>query len=213
MTKNTWLQFWNERYTKPEYAYGTAPNVFLKEQLEQLEKKGTILFGAEGEGRNAVYAAQMGWTVSAFDISEAGREKALQLAKKKEVQIDYQVGELPDLQFEAAPFDAIALIYAHFPPALQSSYHRLLDTHLRIGGYIIFEAFGKNHLPYRMQNPKVGGPADLAMLFSVEKLKSDFKNYNIHLLREEVIVLDEGSKHIGKGSVVRFVGQKMEKTN
>ncbi|MEM0991484.1 MAG: class I SAM-dependent methyltransferase [Bacteroidota bacterium] len=205
--KDTWLQFWNDRYQDPDYAYGKLPNVFLREQLAQLAFS-KVLFGAEGEGRNAVYAAQSGWEVTAFDISEAGRQKALQLAASKAVDIDYKVGRLPNLQFENASFDLIVLIYAHFPPNIRSTYHQLLDQYLRVGGHIIFEGFGKNHLEYRTKNPTVGGPGSLDMLFSVEELETAFPNYEPSILREEVIMLDEGSKHVGQGSVVRFVGRK-----
>jgi hypothetical protein len=76
-----WTERWNERYSKDEFAYGEQPNKFLKEQLEKLAA-GTILFPAEGEGRNAVFAAQLGWTVSAFDISAEGKNKANRLAEK-----------------------------------------------------------------------------------------------------------------------------------
>jgi hypothetical protein len=44
---------------------------------------GSILFPAEGEGRNAVFAAKLGWAVSAFDISNEGKNKGIKLAKKK----------------------------------------------------------------------------------------------------------------------------------
>lgn len=47
---NDWLQKWNERFGKAEYAYGTKPNNYLKQQLGNL-KVGSILFPAEGEGR------------------------------------------------------------------------------------------------------------------------------------------------------------------
>lgn len=110
---NSWLDKWNERYSEEEFAFGTQPNNFLKEQIEQLEP-GSILFAAEGEGRNAVYAAQLGWKVSAFDISIKGQKKAIRLAAEKSVSIDYQVGELDQLDFKPNQFDAIALIYAHF---------------------------------------------------------------------------------------------------
>jgi hypothetical protein len=52
-------EFWNERYADSEYVYGENPNEFLVEQLAQLPL-GKILFPCEGEGRNAVYAAQKG---------------------------------------------------------------------------------------------------------------------------------------------------------
>src|SRR5215510_10066513 len=109
-----WLQRWEDRFSEKEYAYGEEPNEYLKEQLIKLTP-GAILFPAEGEGRNAVFAAKLGWSVSAFDISSEGKKKALKLAELNKVNIDYQVGELNSLNYHKEQFDAIALIYAHFP--------------------------------------------------------------------------------------------------
>jgi 2-polyprenyl-3-methyl-5-hydroxy-6-metoxy-1,4-benzoquinol methylase len=204
---DTWTDRWNERYGKEEFAYGEQPNNFLKEQLEKLDV-GTILFPAEGEGRNAVFAAKLGWTVSAFDISVEGRKKAFRLAETNKVTIDYQVGELQTLQYSPDQFDAIALIYAHFPADIKSLIHQTLDKYLRRGGMIIFEAFSKKHIDYISRNDKVGGPKDLASLFSIDELKADFANYEILELAEKEIELSEGLFHNGKGSVIRFVGTK-----
>jgi SAM-dependent methyltransferase len=204
---DTWTERWNDRYSKEEFAYGEQPNIYLKEQLGKL-KPGKILFPAEGEGRNAVFAAKLGWAVSAFDISVEGKKKALLLAENNKVSIDYQVGELQTLNFINAPFDAIALIYAHFPADIKSFYHKSLDKYLRKGGVIIFEAFSKKHLEYIARNEKVGGPKDIEMLFSIDEIRADFENYEIEELEEKEIELNEGVFHNGKGSVIRFVGRK-----
>ncbi|MDZ4714425.1 MAG: class I SAM-dependent methyltransferase [Cytophagales bacterium] len=203
-----WTNKWNERYRNEEFAYGELPNVYLKEQLEKLNP-GDILFPAEGEGRNAVFAATRGWTVSAFDISAEGNKKASQLARINNVSIDYQVGELQTLKYQPGQFDVIALIYAHFPAVIKSRYHKALDIFLRKDGLIIFEAFSKRHLEYTTKNPAVGGPKDASSLFSVEELKSDFASYQILELAEEEIELHEGLVHNGKGSVIRFLGKKL----
>jgi len=208
MTDDTWLDRWNDRYSSEEFAYGTEPNNYLKEQLEELEP-GSILFPAEGEGRNAVFAAVKGWNVSAFDISSEGKSKALQLAESHNVVIDYQVGELQTLNFQKEQFDAVALIYAHFPADIKSSVHQMLDQYLRKGGIIIFEAFSKNHLDYVTKNEKVGGPKDIGSLFSTDEIKADFPNYDIIQLEETEIELNEGLFHNGTGSVIRFVGRKL----
>ncbi len=201
----TWIGRWNDRYSKDEYAYGEQPNNYLKEQLERLNV-GRILFPAEGEGRNAVFAAKLGWTVSAFDISAEGKNKALRLAEINKVTLNYQVGELQALNYNTEQFDAIALIYAHFPADIKSLYRKTLDGYMRKGGTVIFEAFSKNHIAYIAKNEKVGGPKDIAMLFSMEELKSDFVNYEIMELVEKEIELREGLFHNGKGSVIRFIG-------
>ncbi|KFF21617.1 class I SAM-dependent methyltransferase [Chryseobacterium sp. JM1] len=207
MTDNTWLDRWNDRYSSEEFAYGTEPNTYLKEQLEKLEP-GFILFPAEGEGRNAVFAATKGWKVSAFDISSEGKTKALQLAENRNVSIDYQVGELQNLNYHGEQFDAIALIYAHFPADIKSTIHKALDQYLRKGGLIIFEAFSKSHLDYVLKNEKVGGPKDIGSLFSIEEIKADFSNYDSIELEEKEIELNEGVFHNGTGSVIRFTGRK-----
>jgi 2-polyprenyl-3-methyl-5-hydroxy-6-metoxy-1,4-benzoquinol methylase len=204
---NAWYDQWNDRYSKDEYAYGKQPNNYLKEQLAKLNA-GTILFPAEGEGRNAVFAAVCGWTVFAFDISDEGKNKAFRLAANNNVTINYQTGELPSLNYSPEQFDAIALIYAHFPANIKSKYHKLLDKYLKRGGIIIFEAFSKKHIEYRLKNPNVGGPKDLDSLFSMEELKTDFENYEFIELTESEIELNEGVYHNGKGSVIRFMGQK-----
>ncbi|WP_431292568.1 class I SAM-dependent methyltransferase [Pedobacter sp. P26] len=204
---DAWVDRWNDRYRTDEFAYGEQPNNYLKEQLVQL-KTGTILFPAEGEGRNAVFAAKLGWKVSAFDISIEGKNKALQLAENNNVSIDYQVGELQELDYEAEQFGAIALIYAHFPAAIKSTYHKILSNYLRKGGLLIFEAFSKKHLDYLAKNEKVGGPKEIDMLFSTEEIKADFENYEIIVLEEKEIELSEGLFHNGQGSVIRFVGRK-----
>lgn len=202
-----WINRWDDRYRTEEFAYGEQPNNYFKEQLDQLNP-GTILFPAEGEGRNAVFAAKHGWKVSAFDISAEGKNKAIQLAESNRVSIDYQVGELQHLDYQEEQFDAIALIYAHFPAEIKSAYHKRLDLYLRTGGVVIFEAFSKNHLDYLARNEKVGGPKELDMLFSIEEITADFANYEIVVLEEKEIELNEGVFHNGLGSVIRFVGRK-----
>ena len=199
--------FWDDRYAADDYVYGQDPNEFVAEMAMHIPD-GPVLCLAEGEGRNAVYAAKLGWTVSAFDISVEGKNKAIQLAETNNVSVDYQVGELQTLNYKAEQFDVIALIYAHFPASIKSQQHKLLVTYLRKGGMVIFEAFSKKHLEYNAKNENVGGPKDLASLFSVDEIKSDFENYEIIELIETEIELNEGLVHNGTGSVIRFVGRK-----
>lgn len=204
---DAWIEKWNDRYAGDEYAYGEQPNKYLEEKLVQLPT-GDILFPAEGEGRNAVFAAKLGWTVFAFDISIEGQKKALQLAERNKVSVDYRVGDLEKLNYKAEQFDAIALIYAHFPANIKSQMHKALGKYLHKGGIIIFEAFSKNHIHCLAQNENVGGPKDIGSLFSTDEIKADFHNYDIIELKEIEVNLSEGRYHKGTGSVVRFLGRK-----
>lgn len=204
---NTWADRWNERYSKEEFVYGEQPNNYLKSQLTALDV-GTILFPAEGEGRNAVFAANLGWKVFAFDISIEGQKKAFRLAETNKAKIEYQVGELQTLNYKPEQFDAVALIYAHFPAEIKSSIHKTLDKYLRKGGVVIFEAFSKKHIAFQSKNEKVGGPKDIGSLFSIDEIKHDFSNYDFDELSETEIELNEGLFHNGQSSVIRFTGRK-----
>lgn len=198
---------WDERYMENEFVYGKEPNLFFKEWIQKLEP-GSILMPADGEGRNGVFAAELGWIVTSTDLSEEGKSKAFELAKEKKVNLEYSVGDLEELQFEPAAFDAIGLIYAHFAADKKTLLHKKLNDYLKPGGIIIFEAFSKLHMLYNGIDPKVGGPKDFNMLFSTLEIAADFENYEILLLEEKEITLEEGKYHIGKGSVIRFVGRK-----
>jgi len=204
---NDYKNMWNNRYKENEFVYGKEPNLFFKEWIQKFEP-GTLLMPADGEGRNGVFAAQLGWKVTSTDLSEEGKSKALALAKEKNITLEYIVGDLEQLHFEAASFDAIGLIYAHFAAEKKSFLHKKLNEYVKPGGIIIFEAFSKLHLVYNERDPKVGGPKDINMLFSTAEIAADFENYEILLLEEKEITLEEGKYHIGKGSVIRFVGRK-----
>lgn len=200
---------WESRYASEAYAYGTAPNKFFKEAIDNLQLSGKILFPAEGEGRNAVYAAKKGLEVIAFDLSEAGKKKALQLAKTEQVSIDYQVGDLMNLPLVNEKFEGAALIFAHFPPPLLSPYHKKIGSLLQPGGILILEGFSTGHLEKRIENPNVGGPNNLDMLFSTESIQQDFPDFEIIQLEEVEVELKEGLFHNGTGKVIRFIGKKM----
>ncbi|NLP57806.1 bifunctional 2-polyprenyl-6-hydroxyphenol methylase/3-demethylubiquinol 3-O-methyltransferase UbiG [Lutibacter sp. B1] len=201
-------EFWDERYKQEIFVYGEQPNVFFKEVLEKLQPKGTILLPAEGEGRNAVFAAKSGLKVTCFDISEQGKIKALKLAKSENVIIDYLVQNVADLQFKENSFDVIAFIYAHFSVELKQQYYKELTKYLKPNGLVIFECFSKKQLQLNKENESSFGPKNIEMLFSKEEVASYFSDFDILQLEEVIIELEEGDYHKGKGSVIRFVGRK-----
>lgn len=194
--------FWNARYTTDEYVYGTLPNAFLSEQLEQ-SATGKILFPAEGEGRNAVFAAQLGFNVFAFDSSEVARGKALLLADDKNVSIQYRLAGYADVDYPKNSFDVIALIFAHMPAQFRREWHRKLVSYLKPGGKLILEGFSKDQLKYNS-----GGPKDPTMLFSIEELSGDFSDLKEVRLYTHLTELNEGEYHRGAASVIRLTGIK-----
>lgn len=200
---------WNERYASKDYAYGIKPNDYFKESIHKLKLSGSILFPAEGEGRNAVYASKMGLNATAFDISVEGQKKAFELAKEEGVTINYEVGDLFNLDIVNQEYDVVALIYAHFPPPILSKYYQKIAELIKPNGIVVLEGFSKGHLAYRDTNPKVGGPNNLEMLFSVESIRNYFSDFEVIELQEVEIELNEGIYHNGTGKVIRFIGKKI----
>lgn len=127
-------EFWNERYAAEAFAYGETPNVYVEEKLSEIAEGGKVLFPAEGEGRNAVYAATKGYEVEAFDMSISGKEKALQLAEKFGVTIHYELKNLEHITYPEAIFDGLVLVYAHFPADIRKEGFRKLCGALKPGG-------------------------------------------------------------------------------
>lgn len=193
-------EMWNKRYAGEEYVYGVHPNIFFKEKIDALEA-GRILMPAEGEGRNAVYAATLGWEVYAFDFSPKAKEKALRLSKKNKVSINYAVHAMEEAKYELASFDALAFVYAHSSNRMDN--HRHLLSYLKPGGTLILEAFAKAQI-----NNNTGGPKNIDMLYSIEELKEDFSKLTDLNVWEEEITLDEGQFHSGKSSVIRLLAKK-----
>lgn len=195
-------QFWNERFATDEYVYGTKPNEFFKNQLGKLQP-GKILFPAEGEGRNAVYAAGQDWNVTAFDSSSVAKNKAEHLAREKGVAIDYRIADYENVSFPEESFDCIVLIYAHMHPLKRKEYHQKLASFLKPGGTLILEGFSKQQI-----ENNTGGPRNAEMLFSEEELRSDFGFFSELAVSETEITLDEGPFHQGKAAVIRVVGKR-----
>ncbi len=194
-------EFWNNRYGAKDYAYGKTANDFLKKQ--KFAPGSRVLCLAEGEGRNAIYLAEQGLQVSMIDYSSEGIKKAQQLAKEKGVEINALCLDLSAYQIEANTWDAIVIIFGHFPSELRQHIHSQVFKALKAGGQLILEAYSKDQLQH-----KTGGPENLSLLYSESELRLDFKDFSslsINQLTREVI---EGQYHTGKASVIQVKGKK-----
>lgn len=195
-------EMWDQRYAESEYVYGTNPNEFFKQELDKLVP-GKILLPAEGESRNAVYAAEKGWDVSAFDQSDEGRKKALRLAAERSVTIEYQIRNLETIGYPENHFDAIALVFVHTPAIKRQQIHRNLIRFLKPGGTLILTGYSKEQLQYNS-----GGPKEASMLFSKDELKEDFSDLHDVSIEKLVSEVEEGDFHRGKASVIQMVAVK-----
>ncbi len=191
---------WNERYAQEEYVYGKEPNEFFSQELIK-HKAGKILLPAEGEGRNAVYAAKLGWKVYAFDSSSEAIKKTKKLVSENKVEITYNLFSFEDVDYPNDFFDVIGLFYAH--TLLREDNHKKLIRFLKPEGTVILEGFSKEQI-----NNNTGGPRKVEMLFSKEELQSDFIELSELKIWKEESHLNEGEHHQGKSAVIRLIGKK-----
>jgi len=197
------LEFWEDRYREEGYAYGEKPNVFFKRFIDN-HKPGKILLPAEGEGRNAVYAALNGWQVDAYDFSEKAIENCREFARQHGVSINYIHGSHDDLSPYKKDYDAIALIYAHVSNDSRRQFHQQLLSLLKEGGAFLMEAF----TPEQIERSS-GGPKHINMLYKTEDVLGDFKeDCDFEIFEELDEELDEGKYHVGKAKFIRMLAHK-----
>ena len=195
-------EFWNNRYETNNTVYGNEPNQFFKSFIDT-HKPDTILLPAEGEGRNAIYAASKGWKVDAFDFSKVAQEKALKRAEEEKVKINYQVMDIENYK-ASKQYDAVGLIYVHLDPVVRKKFHGEIAKSLPTAGYLIFEAFAKEQ-----KNNTSGGPKEEALLYDAPSICSDFQQLHILFCGQKEVDLKEGDFHKGRAHVLRLIGQKI----
>ena len=200
--KDQWKEHWNDRYLKDEFIYGKEPNKFFEEEVNKLNP-GKILMLGEGEGRNAVYAASLGWIVDAVDQSQTGKAKAMQLSSERKVKINYYVEDLYSFTPKLNYYDAAVFIFLHLEESLRSLVFKKAIDSLKPGGKIILEVFEKDQIKYDS-----GGPKDEELLYSLEDISEELIELDFEKFSKEIVILDEGKYHQGKASVIRFVGEK-----
>jgi 2-polyprenyl-3-methyl-5-hydroxy-6-metoxy-1,4-benzoquinol methylase len=195
--------FWHERYSEADFAYGTEPNTFLASKRELIPAGGKALAIADGEGRNGVWLAQQGCEVTSVDYSEAGVEKANKLAAERGVRINAICADLGEWAWPENEYDLVISIFAHFPPPLRKQVHANILKALKPGGTLILESYHPTQLEY-----KTGGPPAAEMMYSVEDLKADFDGAEFVYLEDLVAEVNEGKYHFGKGAVTRLITRK-----
>lgn len=193
--------FWNRRYADAEYLFGTEPNAFLAEHWRLLREP--VLSLSEGEGRNAVFLASHGLEVVGVDLSSVALEKAQRLAASHGVTITTVLADLADFEPDADRYGAVVSISAHLPSEVRRTLYPRVERALQAGGVLILEAYSEEQ-PAR----GTGGPRDIDLLMTVDKIRREFPNLEPIILREIERKLAEGDAHQGMSSVVQFVGRK-----
>ena len=193
---------WDERFSEPGFAYGTEPNDFLVSVANRIPP-GRVLCLAEGEGRNAVYLAELGYEVTAGDTSTVGLAKAETLARERGTTIDTVIADLTNYEIEPTAWQGIVSIFCPLPPVTRAALHERCRKGLAPGGAFVLEGFTPNQLEF-----DTGGPKSRELLMELEVIREELPGLRLEIARETEREISEGSYHRGRSAVVQFFAVK-----
>lgn len=198
--------FWNEKFQTPTMVYGEAPNDFVKEHTDLLVNAKSILCLAEGEGRNAIYLADMGLNVEALDASDVALLKLRKRAKEHYVGIQVRHTLLEYWQPQNR-YDAVVCTYLQLPKNNQFLLFEKAMAALMPEGIFIAELFSESQIHFHS-----GGPKNSDLLYDINDILDCIKKLPCKALKlsQEVIMLNEGEAHVGRASVIRIILKKSD---
>ncbi|MBI2511834.1 MAG: class I SAM-dependent methyltransferase [Opitutae bacterium] len=202
MTPTPDAQFWENRYSTPDFIFGTEPNDFLRSVAAEIPA-GPVLCLAEGEGRNAVFLATRGHRVTAVDQSVAGLAKARALAAQRDVPLQTIVADLADLPIAPGAWSGVVAIFMHLPPALRRDLLARVAAGLRPGGVFVLECYTPAQIAFG-----TGGPKDPTLMPTLAALREELPGLEFSLGQEIERDVREGGGHTGRSAVVQVLARK-----
>jgi SAM-dependent methyltransferase len=161
-------EFWDDRYRAAGQLFSGQPNSQLTRQVAGL-RPGLALDAGSGEGADAIWLAQQGWTVTAVDVSAVALQRAAGYAaaagEQVAAQISWQREDLRSWIPEPGRFDLVTAHFVYLPPDELADLHRRLAGAVRPGGTLLLVG---HHPDDWHANVGRHGPAE--MLWSAEGL-------------------------------------------
>jgi len=155
---------WDARYAATELVWSAAPNRFVEAETAALPP-GRALDLAAGEGRNAIWLAEHGWTATAVDFSRVALEKASNLAAARGVTIEVLEADVTTYVPEPGAFDLVVVAYLQTPAADRTAWLGYATAALAPGGTLLIVGHDRTNLEHGY-----GGPQDAAVLATPEEL-------------------------------------------
>ena len=171
---------WNERYAGTELLWTARPNRFLVAEVAGLQP-GRVLDLACGEGRNAVWLAEQGWTATGVDFSDVALEKARALAGARGVAVELVHADLLDYRPATGVFDLVLLFYLQLRAPERRRVLRAAADAVGAGGTLLLVAHDSRNLEHGH-----GGPGDPAVLYTPEDVVADLDGSGLDFERAEL---------------------------
>lgn len=201
-------EFWDTRFGQDEYVYGTRASRLLHAWADTISANcKTALIPACGEGRDAVFLAQLGLDVTAVDISAEGLAKTQKLAQEKQVDVTTVEADLFQWEWPVATFDLVATMFGHMPHDVRKPLHKFYTQALKPDGLLFLEGFTQDQIDFQRKYNS-GGPPDANMLYVADTLADEFENVVPLSMMSGVETLEEGSFHSDPAALIRAVFRK-----
>jgi SAM-dependent methyltransferase len=157
---------WDERYAGTELVWGAEPNRFLPPEVAGMPPgRGADL--ACGEGRNAIWLAGQGWSMTGVDFSAVAIDKARQLAARQDVEVDFEVADVVTHRLEPV-HDLVIVFYLQLAPAERAAVLANAAGGLAPGGTFLMVAHDLDNIEHGY-----GGPQDPAVLPTADLIVAD----------------------------------------
>lgn len=164
---------WNQRYAAKELLWSATPNRFLVAEVSALPA-GRALDLACGEGRNALWLAELGWRVTGVDYSQVAIERAQGRATHEGRDVEFVCADLLDYEPEREAFDLIIVLYLQLPASERRRVLAKIVTAVAPGGTVLVIGHDLLNL-----SEGVGGPSDPAVLFTPDDVVADVAGLEI----------------------------------
>ncbi len=195
---------WEDRYKTDSYLFGTEPAAFLTQRADWFVPGTSVLSVAEGEGRNAVWLAEQGLTVTGLEYAPSAVEKASKLAKARDVSPEFVQSDVFAWDWPEAAFDIVMGIFIQFVgPDERQELFDLMVRAVKPGGLIVLHGYTPKQLDYR-----TGGPGKLENLYTEDVLRSELPGLTVELCETYDAELTEGAAHAGRSALIDFIARK-----
>jgi SAM-dependent methyltransferase len=175
---------WDRRYAETELLWSAAPNRFLVAEAASLEP-GRALDLACGEGRNAVWLAELGWRVTAVDFSPVAIDKARARAAREGRDVEFVCADLLEYEPEPSAFDLVLVLYLQLPADERRRVLSRAAAALAPDGTFLLVGHDLLNL-----TEGVGGPSDASVLYTPHDIVPELPGLEIgkaeRVLREVV---------------------------
>ncbi|HYH33918.1 MAG TPA: class I SAM-dependent methyltransferase [Nocardioides sp.] len=158
---------WDARYAGSELVWSAEPNSFVAAECADLEP-GVAVDLAAGEGRNAIWLARRGWSVTAVDFSRVALDKGRRLAG--DADVSWVCADATTWRPDA-PVDLVVIAYLQVPAADRRAAVTGAVRSLRPGGTLLWVSHDTTNL-----TEGTGGPQDPAVLMTAADVVDDVRS-------------------------------------